>query len=81
MSIQDMRRVLEEVAGPELIEIRARLDSIDKRLDRMDRQFDMIEGSNGVLYQAIIERLEQIQQSFVVDKRISIFESLKTRSA
>ena len=86
--VEEMRQVLQDFLAPELREIRARMDSIDKRLDSMDKRFDAqdkridtIENANGVRYQAIIQRLEQIQQSFAFDKRISILEAEKPRSA
>lgn len=86
--VDDVRQVLQDFLAPELREIRGRLDSIDKRLDSMDKRLDAqdkridtIESANGVRYQAIIQRLEQIQQSFAFDKRISALEAEKTRSA
>ena len=79
--VEDVRQVLQDFLAPELREIRTRLDTIDKRLDGQDKRIDTIETANGVRYQAIIQRLEQIQQSFAFDKRISILEAEKTRSA
>ena len=79
--VEDVRQVLQDFLAPELREIRTRLDTIDKRLDAQDKRIDTIENANGVRYQAIIQRLEQIQQSFAFDKRISILEAEKTRSA
>jgi hypothetical protein len=40
-----------------------------------------LKNGNAVRYQAIIQRLEQIQQSFAFDKRISNLEAEKSRSA
>lgn len=79
--VEDVRQVLQDFLAPELREIRARLDSIDKRLDGQDKRLDTVENANGVRYQAIVQRLEQIQQSFAFDKRISSLEADKTRSA
>ena len=79
--VEDVRQVLQDFLAPELREIRTRLDTIDKRLDGQDKRIDTTETANGVRYQAIIQRLEQIQQSFAFDKRISILEAEKTRSA
>jgi hypothetical protein len=79
--VEDMRQVLQNFLAPELREIRARLDTADKRLDAQDKRIDTIESANGVRYQAIIQRLEQIQPSFAFDKRISSLEADKTRSA
>ncbi len=79
--VEDVRQVLQDFLAPELREIRTRLDTLDKRLDAQDKRIDTIESANGVRYQAIIQRLEQIQQSFAFDKRISSLEADKTRSA
>jgi hypothetical protein len=79
--VEDVRQVLQDFLAPELREIRTRLDTIDKRLDGQDKRIDTTETANGVRYQAIIQRLEQIQQSFAFDKRISILQAEKTRSA
>ena len=90
--VEDVRQVLQDFLAPELREIRARLDSMDKRLDTVEsandvryqaivQRLDAVENANGVRYQAIVQRLEQIQQSFAFDKRISNLEAEKTRSA
>lgn len=91
-AIEDMRQVLQDFLAPELREIRARLDAMDKRFDTLETSYDVryqalvqrldaVENANGVRYQAIVQRLEQIQQSFAFDKRISSLEAEKTRSA
>ncbi len=79
--VEDVRQVLQDFLAPELREIRTRLESIDKRLDGQDKRLDTIENANGVRYQAIVQRLEQIQQSFAFDKRISDLEADKKQSA
>lgn len=90
--VEEMRQVLQDFLAPELREIRARLDSMDKRMDTVEsgnnlryqalvQRIDVVENVNAVRYQAIIQRLEQIQQSFAFDKRISDLEAEKTRSA
>ena len=86
--VEDVRQVLQEFVAPELREIRGilsaldkRLDSQDKRLDSQDKRFDAIEEVNRVRFEAIVQRLEQIQQSFAFDKRISSLEDDKRRSA
>jgi predicted RND superfamily exporter protein len=72
--VEDVRQVLQDFLAPELREIRGQLTSLDKRLDA-------IEEVNRVRFEAVIQRLEQIQQSFAFDKRISNLEDDKRRSA
>jgi len=72
--VEDVRQVLQDFLAPELREIRGQLTGLDKRLDS-------IEEVNRVRYEAIVQRLEQIQQSFAFDKRISNLEDDKRRSA
>jgi hypothetical protein len=66
-AVEDVRNVLQDFLAPELREIRTRLDSIDEM--------------NSVRHEAVIQRLEQIQQSFAFDKRISRLEDEKQRMA
>jgi tetrahydromethanopterin S-methyltransferase subunit G len=79
--VEEVRQVLQDFLAPELREIRTRLDSVDKRLETQDKRLDTIEEANRVRFEAIVQRLEQIQQSFAFDKRISSLEAEKTRSA
>jgi tetrahydromethanopterin S-methyltransferase subunit G len=79
--VEDVRQVLQDFLAPELREFRSRLDTLDKRFETQDKRIDTIENADGVRYQAIIQRLEQIQQSFAFGKRISDLEAGKTRSA
>jgi len=79
--VEEVRQVLQDFLAPEMREIRTRLDSVDKRLEMQDKRLDTIEDSNRVRFEAIVQRLEQIQQSFAFDKRISNLEAEKTRSA
>jgi hypothetical protein len=72
--VEDVRQVLQDFLAPELREIRGQFAVIDKRLDSMDEV-------NRVRFEAIVQRLEQIQQSFAFDKRISNLEEDKRRSA
>jgi hypothetical protein len=72
--VEDVRQVLRDFLAPELREIRAQLAAVDKRLDIIDEM-------NRVRYEAIVQRLVQIQQSFAFDKRISNLEAEKTRLA
>jgi tetrahydromethanopterin S-methyltransferase subunit G len=72
--VEDVPQVLQDFLAPELREIRGQLTSLDKRLDT-------IEEVNRVRYEAVVQRLEQIQQSFAFDKRISNLEDEKRRSA
>ncbi len=65
--VEDVRQVLQDFLAPELRGIRGQLTSLDKRLDT-------IEELNRVRFEATVQRLEQIQQSFVFDKRISNLE-------
>jgi hypothetical protein len=51
------------------------------RLDSQDKRLDTIEDANRARHESIIQRLEQIQQSFAFDKRISNLEDDKRRSA
>ena len=72
--VEDVRPVLQYFLAPKLREIRGQLTSLDKRLDaivEVDR----------VRFEAVVQRLEQIQQSFAFDKRISNLEDDKRRSA
>ena len=79
--VEDVRQVLQDFLAPELREIRGVLSAIDKRLDSQDKRLDAIEEANRVRYEAIVQRLEQIQQPFAFDKRISDLEADKRRSA
>jgi len=86
--VDETRQVIQDFLAPELREIRGvlssidkRLDSQDKRLDSQDKRFDAIEEVNRVRFESIIQRLEQIQESFAFDKRISAIEADKRQSA
>jgi len=79
--VEDVRQVLQDFLAPELREIRGILSALDKRLDSQDKRFDAMEEVNRVRFEAILQRLEQIQQSFAFDKRISNLEDDKRRSA
>ncbi len=79
--VEEMRLVLQDFFAPEMREIHARLDPVDRRLDASDKRIDTIENANGMRQQSIIPQLEQIQQSFAFDKRISVLEAEKMRSA
>jgi hypothetical protein len=72
--VEDVRQVLQDFLAPELREIRGQFAAIDKRLDAMEEV-------NRVRYEAVIQRLELIQQSFAFDRRISSLEEDKRRSA
>jgi hypothetical protein len=65
--VEEVRQVIQDFLAPELREIRVRLDAMEE--------------INRVRHEYIIQRLEQIQQSFAFDKRISNLEAEKTRSA
>jgi hypothetical protein len=73
-AIDDVHQVLQDFLAPELREIRAQFSAVDKRLDAMEEM-------NRVRFESITQRLEQIQQSFAFDKRISSLEEDKRRSA
>lgn len=73
-AIEDIRQVLQDFLAPELREIRGQLAAIDKRLEAMEEV-------NRVRYEGTTQRLEQVQQSFAFDKRISSLEEDKRRSA
>ncbi|HEY1901596.1 MAG TPA: hypothetical protein VGG56_04145 [Terracidiphilus sp.] len=79
--VDETRQVLQDFPAPELREIRGVLSSIDKRLESQDKRLDAIEEVNRVRFEAIVQRLEQIRQSFAFDKRISNLEEDKRRSA
>ncbi len=72
--VEDVRQVLQDFLAPELREIRGQFAVVDKRLDAMEE-------INRIRYEAIVQRLELIQQSFAFDKRISSLEEDKRRSA
>jgi hypothetical protein len=78
--VEDVRQVFQDFLAPELREIRGILSALDKRLDSQDKRFDAMEEVNRVRFEAILQRLEQIQQSFAFDKRISNLEDDKRRS-
>ncbi|HWE83438.1 MAG TPA: hypothetical protein VG267_00735 [Terracidiphilus sp.] len=65
--VEDVRQVLQDFLAPEMREIRTRLDAMDE--------------INRIRYEAVMQRLELIQQSFAFDKRISDLEADKRRSA
>jgi len=79
--VEDVRQVFQDFLAPELREIRGILSALDKRLDSQDKRFDAMEEVNRVRFEAILQRLEQIQQSFAFDKRIPSLEEDKRRSA
>lgn len=68
--VEEVRQVLQDFLAPELREIRGVLSAIDKRLDSQDKRLDTIEDANRASFDAIVKRLEQIQQSFAFEKRI-----------
>jgi hypothetical protein len=72
--VECVRQALQDFLAPELREIRGQLTGLDKRLDT-------IEEVNRVRFQAVVQSLEQIQQSFAFDERISNLEEEKRRSA
>lgn len=65
--VEEVRQVTQDFLAPELREIRVRLDTMDE--------------INRVRHEYVVQRLEQIQQSFAFDKRISNLEAEKSRSA
>ncbi|MGD0831402.1 MAG: hypothetical protein ABR907_10690 [Terracidiphilus sp.] len=65
--VEDVRQVVQDFLAPELREIRVRLDAMEEM--------------NRVRFESTTQRLEQIQQSFAFDKRISSLEEDKRRSA
>ena len=65
--VAEVRQSIHDFLAPELREIRVRLDAMDE--------------INRVRHEYVIQRFEQIQQSFAFDKRISNLEAEKTRSA
>ena len=86
--VEETRQVLQDFLAPELREIRGvlssiekRLESQEKRLDSQDKRLDAIEEANRARFENIVQRLEQIQQSFAFDKRITDLEAKKRRSA
>jgi hypothetical protein len=79
--VEETRQVIQDFLAPELREIRGVLSAIDKRLDSQDERLDTIEEANRARFESIIKRLEQIQQHFAFDKRISNLEDDKRQSA
>jgi tetrahydromethanopterin S-methyltransferase subunit G len=48
-AIEDTRKVLQDFLAPEMREIKARLDALEKRFDVVDRKFDGVDHKfNGV---------------------------------
>jgi hypothetical protein len=80
-AVEDIRQVFQDFLAPELRDIRGQMAALAIRIDAMDKRLETMEAMNGVRFQAMIQRLEQIQQSFAFDKRISNLEAEKTRSA
>jgi hypothetical protein len=68
---EDVRQVLQDALAPGLREIRGQFAAINKRLDVQNKRLDAMEEANRVRFESITQRLEQIQQSFAFDKRIS----------
>jgi len=66
-AVEDIRKVLQDFLAPELREIRGQLAAMEE-LQR-------------IRHDSLVQRLEQIQQSFAFDKRISDLEADKKRSA
>ena len=65
--VEDVRKVLQDFLAPELREIRGQLAAMEE--------------INRIRHDYLVQRLEQIQQSFTFDKRISDLEADKKRSA
>ncbi len=65
--VEDVRKVLQDFLAPELREIRGQLAAMEE--------------INRIRHENLVQRLEQIQQSFAFDKRISNLEAEKSRSA
>jgi hypothetical protein len=72
--VEETRQVIQDFLAADLREIRGQLGGMDKRLDA-------IEEVNRIRFESTTQRLEQIQQSFAFDKRISSLEEDKRRSA
>ena len=72
--VEDVRQVMQDFLAPELRELRGQLTVLDRRIDANEE-------INRIRFEAIIQRLETIQQSFAFDKRISNLEAEKFRSA
>jgi hypothetical protein len=66
-AVEEVRQGIQDFLAPELREILVRLDATDE--------------INRVRHEYVIQRHEQIQQSFVFDKRISNLVAEKTRTA
>ena len=65
--VEDVRKVLQDFLAPELREIRGQLAAMEEL--------------SKVRHDYLVQCLEQIQQSFAFDKRISDLEADKKRSA
>jgi hypothetical protein len=79
--VEETRQLVQDFLAPELREIRGVLSGIDKRLESQDKRLDAMEEVNRARFESIIQRLENVQQSFAFDKRISDLEADKRRSA
>jgi len=66
-AVEDIRKVLQDFLAPELREIGGQLAAM--------------EALQRIRHDSLVQRLEQIQQSFAFDKRISDLEADKKRSA
>jgi plasmid stability protein len=72
--VDETRQVLQDFLAPELREMRAQIAVVGKRLD-------LIEEASRIRHENVIQRLEFIQQSFALDKRLSAIEADKRQSA
>jgi hypothetical protein len=72
--VEDVRQVLQDFLAPEMREIRGQLAAMGQRMDAMEEV-------HRIRFESIVQRLENIQQSFAFDKRISDLEADKRRSA
>jgi hypothetical protein len=86
--IEDVRQVLQDFLAPELREIHSQFASVGSQFAAMGSQFvaidkrlDAMEEMNRIRFESLTQRLEQIQQSFAFDKRISDLEEDRRRSA
>jgi predicted metalloprotease len=56
-AIEDTRKVLQDFLAPEMREIKARLDALEKRFDVVDRKFDDMERRAEKRHDAVMQAL------------------------
>ena len=78
-AIEDTRKVLQDFLAPELREIRARLDALEKQADGIDRKIDSVEArlesSAEKRHEAVMAAISRIVDYAEVRERLVRLES------